>query len=196
MLTIKDSTVFLFLIFLTKSLSRTNALGNEDYLYQDAASHPVQEFLIDKKDLKANGGVYTKPTYILTVTWPRVVQYYSPASKICQEFKPVFVDVARQLRKQSSRIPISFISVSCAAHQQLCRDLGINAVPHVVGYLMGSTEGQVMKRSSDNRLDPSYVADMLDISLDTDTSQNKPVNMKPNANAVLVSKNEHTDEPR
>lgn len=178
------------------SLSKANPLeNNASYLYQDAASHPVQEFLVDKKDLNANGGAYTKPTYILTVTWPRVVQYYSPSSRICQEFKPVFVEVARQLRKLSSRIPISFIAVSCAAHSQLCRDLGINAVPHIVGYTMGTTEGQVMKRSNDNLLDPSYVSDLLEISLDMDAAKHKPMDMRSNANAVLVSKNEHTDEP-
>ena len=61
---------------------------------------------------------------------------------------------------------------------------------------MGTTEGQVMKRSNDNLLDPSYVSDLLEISLDMDAAKHKPMDMRSNANAVLVSKNEHTDEPR
>ena len=55
-----------------------------------------------------------------------------------------------------------FYSVSCDAHRDLCAELEIEAVPHVVGYKGGEERGFVLKRTSSNKLDPEEVARVVD----------------------------------
>jgi len=135
------------------------------YMYNDHETHPVEEYIFDQGEFNREGGNVI-PLFVLTVKWPRVVQFYMPNSKICQEFKGIYVELAREIRRLSTRIPVSFHAVSCLANKQLCSDLGIEGVPYILSYLMGSTHGAVLKRREDNSIDINYVANELQITLD------------------------------
>jgi hypothetical protein len=52
-------------------------VDNGDYLYA-ADSFPVSEYMVTKREVRAHG--ITKPTFIMDVSWPRIVQFYLPSS--------------------------------------------------------------------------------------------------------------------
>ena len=129
------------------------------YLYNGAAAHPVEEF-IDTED-----ALTSDPSFVLEVTWPRIVQFYLPSSKLCQEFKPRFIELARELRHRSKKVVIEFHTVSCAVHSQICATWEIEGVPHVLLFRSGMTEGETLIRTDDNKLEAEYVAETIGISL-------------------------------
>lgn len=108
------------------------------YLYNTQQSHPVIEYLPSQAD--TDSGSLT-PSFVLEVTWPRVVQFYHPDSPRCHAWRPAYVALARGLRGRSSRLPVEFHAVSCAAHRQVCEDgFRVARVPLLVVLRSGSIE--------------------------------------------------------
>lgn len=161
-----------------------SAVGGEtvSYLYDTKQSHPVIEYLPSKAD--AESGSLT-PSFVLEVTWPRVVQLYHPSSPHCQALQPTYVALARGLKRRSSRLPVEFHAVNCGAHRGVCEEgFRVARVPTVVVLqsgriewtevsLPGSTADAAVAagspdaaRDDDIDVDIEYLAQELDIPLD------------------------------
>lgn len=159
---------------------------NSEYLYA-VNSFPVSEYKVTKRDLRAHG--ITKPSFIMDVSWPRLVQFYLPASSICQEFRPNFIHVAKEIKHRSFYTPVEFHVVSCLVHRALCEDFEVEGVPHLVAFKAGTTKGKVLLREHDNTIDINHVSDELDILLKTSDEEHRIP--RPEHHDIAISKNVH-----
>lgn len=148
----------------------------ERYLYKGSAVHPVEEYIFDPKSLVINNATDTHdteilartstPSFILDVTWPRIIQFYLPESELCQDFKPKFINLARQIRRRASKMVVEFHTISCEIFTEVCDEYGIKGVPHVVLFPYGqAADPIVLQRTSTNDLEINLVAEELGIDL-------------------------------
>ena len=172
----------------TKSPEEDSELSNEgttrlqtikfQYLYDTKQSHPIKEFKPTKDELKAAS---ITPSFVLEVTWPRVVQFYHPSSPHCQDFHQTYVNLARSVRRRSSRLPVEFHAVNCGVYMEVCsQGFQIKSVPSFLGLKIGSIEGQQLSLPGDDEgkltskakisLDINekveYISDVLEFALD------------------------------
>jgi len=118
------------------------------YLYDTKQSHPIIEFKPTKEELKAAS---ITPSFVLEVTWPRVIQFYHPSSPHCQDFHSTYVDLARSIKRRSSRLPVEFHAVNCGVYRDVCdQGFGIKSVPSFIGLKSGSIEGKQLFLPGDN----------------------------------------------
>jgi hypothetical protein len=110
-----------------------------NYLYDSKQSYPVIEYLPSDEELES---ATLTPSFVLEVTWPRIIQFYHPYSPRCRSFQATFVNVARGIKRRSSRMPIEFYTVNCGIYRELC-ELGFNVrdVPTIIGLQSGKIEG-------------------------------------------------------
>jgi len=153
-----------------------------DYLYnQGTISYPIKEY---KRDPSSRSSLQ-KPSFVIDTTYPRLVQFYHPESPICESFQQIFIEAGRIFRFDGSNehennkhhhyhdtitteaSKITFHAVSCAAYMDICTspEFGIHAVPVLLAFSKGSRKGKVVKRTNDNHLILSHVADMLGVKL-------------------------------
>lgn len=111
-----------------------------NYLYNSKQSYPVIEYLPSDEELESASLTLT-PSFVLEVTWPRIIQFYHPNSPRCRSFQPTFVNAARGMKRRSSRLPIEFYAVNCGLYRELC-ELGfhVNEVPTIIGFQSGEIE--------------------------------------------------------
>ena len=156
-----------------------------NFLYSSKQSYPVIEYLPSDEELES---AILTPSFVLEVTWPRIVQFYHPISPRCQSFQPTFVNVARGIKRRSSRLPIEFYTVNCGVYREIC-ELGFNVsnVPTIIGFksgeiarialtLPGSVDGLVDSTNeffNDVELKMEYIALTMDIQLDQRKEANK-----------------------
>lgn len=107
-----------------------------NYLYDSKETYPIIEYLPSEEEAET-----LTPSFVLEVTWPRIIQFYHPYSARCQSFQSTFVSLARGIKRRSSRLPIEFHAVNCGVYRELC-ELGFNvkAVPTLIGYESGKIE--------------------------------------------------------
>ena len=77
------------------------------------------------------------------MTWPRVVLLYHPQSPRCKKIQYVYVQVARGVKRRSSRLPVEFYAVNCSVYRFVCEsDQGFNiqTVPTLVGLRTGQID--------------------------------------------------------
>mmetsp|Transcript_23879 Transcript_23879/g.37434 ORF Transcript_23879/g.37434 Transcript_23879/m.37434 type:complete len:676 (-) Transcript_23879:921-2948(-) len=118
------------------------------YLYDTKLSHPIIEFKPSKEELKAAS---ITPSFVLEVTWPRVIQFYHPSSRHCQNFHATYVNLARSIKRRSSRLPIEFHAVNCGVYREVCdQGFKIKSVPSFLSLKSGSIEGIPMFLPGDN----------------------------------------------
>jgi len=118
------------------------------YLYDTKQSHPIIEFKPSKEELKAAS---ITPSFVLEVTWPRVIQFYHPSSPHCQDFHPTFVKLARSVKRRSSRLPVEFHAVNCGVYRDVCdQGFKIKSVPSFLGLKSGSIQGKQLFLPGDN----------------------------------------------
>lgn len=130
----------------------------EDYKYQynHPKFHPIQEYLAVESDV---------PTFVLEVTFPRIVLFYHPNSHACREFQSHFIALAREVRRRSIRVPVEFWAVSCQVHRSVCDDLVIRTVPQLKAYVSGRIEGVELERTKNNDLNVDRVFSILEVSM-------------------------------
>ena len=131
------------------------------YLYDDGPpSHPVVEYMPDADEMERGrlalvgdglgddgGGHDYAPAFVLDVTWPRLVNFYHPDSQACLNFKPDFVRTARAIRRGNNRMATTFHAVSCLVHEEVCREYGVETIPSVMAFPVGSVEATVVRRT-------------------------------------------------
>lgn len=147
-------------------------------LYDTKESHPIIEYLPSKED--AESATLT-PSFVLEVTWPRIVQFYHPLSQRCQSLQPIYVSVARGIKRRSSRLPVEFHAVNCGVYRDVCETgFNVKSVPAIIGLrsgrivgtelsLPGSTDGAVGTKkeiAKDVELKVEYLAQEMGIPLD------------------------------
>ena len=118
------------------------------YLYDRKISHPIIEYKPSKEELKAAS---ITPSFVLEVTWPRVIQFYHPSSPHCQNFHRTYVALARSVKRRSSRLPVEFHAVNCGVYREVCdQGFKIKAVPSFLSLKSGSIEGKQLFLPGDN----------------------------------------------
>ena len=140
---------------------RTNKEKEPDYQYNQAKYHPVEEFLVTMTEKLTSD----TPSFVLEVTWPRVALFYHPASPLCMQVRDRYVSVAREIRRRSIRAPVEFWAVSCEIHREACEDLGISAVPRLLGFPQGSIEGKLIQRTKNNDIEVEEIIHVLSVNL-------------------------------
>ena len=146
---------------LDRPLQRTNKEKEPDYQYNEAKYHPVEEFLVTMTEKLTSD----TPSFVLEVTWPRVALFYHPASPLCMQVRDRYVSVAREIRRRSIRAPVEFWAVSCEIHREACEDLGISAVPRLLGFSQGSIEGKLIQRTKNNDIEVEEIIHVLGVTL-------------------------------
>lgn len=149
---------------------------SENFLYKTKQSHPIIEYLPSEEESAS-----LTPSFVLEVTWPRIIQFYHPSSPHCQSLQPVYVSVAREIKRRSSRMPVEFHAVNCGVYREMCEQgFNVRNVPIIIGLksgridrtelsLPGSIDGAVgFKKdiSMDVELKVEYLAQVMDIPLD------------------------------
>ena len=118
------------------------------YLYDTKLSHPIIEYKPSKEELKAAS---ITPSFVLEVTWPRIIQFYHPSSPHCQNFLPTYVELARSVKRRSSRLPVEFHAVNCGVYREVCdQAFKIKSVPSFLSLKSGSIEGRQLFLPGDN----------------------------------------------
>lgn len=158
----------------------SNDISQIHHLYRSQQSYPVIEYLPSDEELESSILTLT-PSFVLEVTWPRIVQFYHPNSPRCRSFQPTFVHVARGIKKRSSRLPIEFYAVNCGVYRELC-EMGfyVSDVPTMIGFKSGEIERTAMflpgsvdglaestkEFINDVEVKMEYIALTMDIQLD------------------------------
>ncbi len=149
-----------------------------NFLYNMRQSYPVVEYLPAEEESAS-----LTPSFVLEVTWPRIIQFYHPASPHCQSFQPVYVSVARGIKRRSSRMPVEFHAVNCGVHREVCEQgFDVRSVPMIIGLKSGridwteiSLPGSINAAASSPKNDLStdfelkveYLARVMEIPLDS-----------------------------
>ena len=63
-----------------------------------------------------------------------IIEFYAPWCPHCQHFKPVYVELAREVAKRSISVNVFFHSVSCTLNQDTCATYEIEGYPTFLGY--------------------------------------------------------------
>ncbi|KAL3764011.1 hypothetical protein ACHAW5_000050 [Stephanodiscus triporus] len=147
-----------------------------NFLYNTKQSHPIIEYL-PTEDESAS----LTPSFVLEVTWPRIIQFYHPSSPHCQSLQPVYVGLARGIKRRSSRMPVEFHAVNCGVYREVCENgFHVRSVPKIIGLksgridgkeitLPGSTDSAIGSKkdiSTDVELKVEYLAQVMGIPLD------------------------------
>lgn len=118
------------------------------YLYDTKKSHPIIEFKPSTEEQKAAS---ITPSFILEVTWPRVIQFYHPSSPHCQDFQSTYINLARSIKRRSSRLPVEFHAVNCGVYRDVCdQGFQIKTVPSFIGLKSGRIQGIPLSLPGDN----------------------------------------------
>lgn len=148
------------------------------YLYDTKQSHPVKEFKPSEEELKAAS---ITPSFVLEVTWPRVIQFYHPSSPYCKDFHSTYVNLARSIKRRSSRLPVEFYAVNCGVYRDVCdQGFKIKSVPSFLAlksgridakqlFLPGDNEGKLTSKAEiavDVTEKVEYISDVLGFTLD------------------------------
>lgn len=144
--------------------------GDPMYLFNSNDYHPVQEYIIDSSIEKLTSSL---PSFVLEVTWPRVVLVYHPTSPLCLDIQDTYVTMARYIRKRSVRVPVEFWSLNCLSYPLSCDELNVKSVPTILGYSGGQINSKLISRTKDNKIQVQSIIDAIDITLpEEDTNNN------------------------
>lgn len=134
------------------------------YLYDNKQSHPIIEYKPTREEIDS-----ITPSFVLEVTWPRVVEFYHPSSPHCIEFQSTYISIAREIKHLSSRLPVQFHAVNCARYREVCKyGFNVESVPKLIGLKSGKIEWSELETSSnidENEL-VQYIADAINVPLD------------------------------
>ncbi len=135
----------------------------QQYLFHGHSYYPVQEYLLTS----AEDWTSSTPSFILTVTWPRMALFYHPKSPLCQDMQVKFVQLARHIRHHMTgkQGMVEFWAVSCQVHEVSCQELGITKVPYLLGFPQGRIEGIPIPRTMENNIDVTWALQSIDMTL-------------------------------
>ncbi|KAL3774707.1 hypothetical protein HJC23_002007 [Cyclotella cryptica] len=150
------------------STTKRKKTRNEDktpFLYDNKQSHPIIEYKPSREEI--DSGSIT-PSFVLEVTWPRIVEFYHPSSPHCISFQSSYVALARGIKRRSSRLPVEFHALNCGRYREVCDFFHVKTVPLMIGLKSGMIEGTEITLSDDLGDEElvQYVANVLGVSLD------------------------------
>jgi len=77
---------------------------------------------------------------------PKVVEFYSPHCGGCINFKPKYIEMAKEIDEVSGG-KVKVHAVSCVAHQKICENYGTNGYPSLFTFTGNDEKGTYVKRS-------------------------------------------------
>lgn len=114
---------------------KMNELSNNKptFLFNSKQSHPIIEYIPSEVESTS-----LTPSFVLEVTWPRIILFYHPSSPRCKEIQPIYVSLARGIKRRSSRMPVEFHAVNCGIHRDICEQgFNVKSVPIIIGFKSG-----------------------------------------------------------
>ena len=115
---------------------------SSNFLYNTRRTHPIVEYMPSSEESASSS---LTPSFVLEVTWPRMVQFYHPLSPRCISFQPTYVTLARDIKRRSSRMPVEFHAVNCHVHREVCeRGFDVHSVPTMIGLRSGRIDWEVI----------------------------------------------------
>jgi hypothetical protein len=161
------------------------------YLYDNKQSHPIIEYKPSREEVDSSA---ITPSFVLEVTWPRVVLFYHSSSVHCKEFQSTYVSIARGIKHLSSRLPVEFHAVNCAKYREVCEyGFSVKTVPILMGLKSGRIDWSEIELSEDlaeNEM-VQFVADAVDIELDEVVGDSLAADVEPEQNEQNESNEEH-----
>jgi hypothetical protein len=137
------------------------------FLFNSKQSHPIIEYIPSEDESTS-----LTPSFVLEVTWPRIILFYHPSSPRCKAIQPVYVSLARGIKRRSSRMPVEFHAVNCGIHRDVCEQgFNVQSVPIIIGLKSGRIDwAEVSIPFEDALLDVEheveYLANEMRIPLD------------------------------
>ena len=162
----------------------------EDFQEEALEDHEYDHKIGDVSDYESTKHI--RPYFLSNKVFnPRVVVFYSPWSGGSIDFKPRFIELAREIKRRRKRMSpgdfdpgaaggaeeegdggrdddwdVEFHAISCSAHMWVCHNENIKTYPSVKAYRSQSTEGSMLKWFT-----ADFVSVALGIELNEDTEQ-------------------------
>jgi len=76
-----------------------------------------------------------------------IVEFYAPWCPHCQDFKPEYVMLAREVQRRVIGAQVTFHAVSCTLNENVCLTYEIDSYPSVYGWRLSDDEGKIQLRS-------------------------------------------------
>ena len=103
------------------------------FLFNSKQSHPIIEYIPSEDESSS-----LTPSFVLEVTWPRIILFYHPSSPRCKSIQPIYVSLARGIKRRSSRMPVEFHAANCGIHRDVCEQgFNVQSVPIIIGLKSG-----------------------------------------------------------
>jgi hypothetical protein len=118
-----------------KKVSFNDNVNNKPvtFLFNSKQSHPIIEYIPSEDESSS-----LTPSFVLEVTWPRIILFYHPSSPRCKSIQPIYVSLARGIKRRSSRMPVEFHAVNCGIHRDVCEQgFNVQSVPIIIGLKSG-----------------------------------------------------------
>ena len=161
----------------------------EDFEEEALEDHAYDHKIGDVSDYESTRHI--RPYFLSNKIFnPRVVLFYSPWSGGSIDFKPNFIELAKEIKRRQKKVPlgdldppavggsgedegggdgeVEFHAISCSAHTWVCHNDNIKTYPTVKAYRGRSNEGSVLKWFT---ADVVSVALGIELNEDTETAE-------------------------
>ena len=186
----------------------------EDFEQEALEDHAYDHKIGDVSDYESTKHI--RPYFLSNKIFnPRVVLFYSPWSGGSIDFKPSFIELAKEIKRRQKKVPlgvlnpatgggpdedegggdgeVEFHAISCSAHTWVCHNDNIKTYPTVKAYRGRSNEGSALKWFT-----PDVVSVALGIELNEDTESAETTSGGGGETTSLVSAfqdDEYLDRP-
>merc|ERR1711862_650518 len=97
-----------------------------------------------------------------------VVEFYAPWCPHCQEYKPVYVSMAKEVISRTSHERVSFLALSCTAYEDICMTYNISGFPSIRGFrsdIIKDKLGLELNSDDEPELTPDRIGTYLHLDL-------------------------------
>ncbi len=81
-----------------------------------------------------------------------IIKFYAEWCPHCQHYKPIYVKLAREIKKRSVDVNVFFHAVSCTLNDDTCSTYDIEGYPTFMGYRGGGRTHDSEEEGADNKL--------------------------------------------
>jgi len=147
--------VLLFLMFFIPSVFSANYLYSPGPKDNEDVS-PIIDYILPEKKVYESNDAYAErsnnPDFLSSLDeGPRVVKFYAPWCGHCQHYKPIYIEMGREVQKTHPQI--KFYAVSCPVHKKICQINNVKGYPTLIYYAKNSINGVVIDKFNRRNLD-------------------------------------------
>lgn len=145
-----------------------NNNNKPNFLFNSKQSHPIIEYMPSEDESSS-----LTPSFVLEVTWPRIILFYHSSSPGCKAVQPIYMSLARGVKRRSSRLPVEFHAVNCGIYRDVCEQgFNVKSVPIIIGLRSGRIDWAEISLPPENASldvdhEVEYLANEMRIQLDT-----------------------------